>query len=173
MVNAAVLTLLLHAFTSNASLTELTSQPLILRVFFVLFEHASCLFACLLCFCFMLHSSGWLQTLCSLLAFPSEYWDYRVEPPSPAFVHDFLPCSITHVISSSQQLMQGSAHLVLQWREELWEGPALAGGIFSEKALVMLLISGWHHSVLEMPLETRSSLLLPHRPDRHTTGVCL
>lgn len=111
--------------------------------------------------------------ICSLLAFPSEYWDYRVEPPSPAFVRGFLAMLYTHVISSSQQLMQGRVHLVLQWGEELWEGPALAGGIFSEKALAMLLISGWHHSVLEMPLETWPSPLLPHRPDRHTTGVRL
>lgn len=128
MVNAAVLTLLLHAFISNASLTELISQPFILRVFFVLFCLSILLVYLLACFVFVLCSTAQadFKLYAVFLHFLPSIGIIGLNRQAQLSCVDFLPCSITHIISSSQQLMQGSAHLVLQWREELWEGPALA-----------------------------------------------
>lgn len=82
MENAAVLTLLLHAFTSNASLTELILASYF-NGFFVLFEA---------CFVFVLCSTAQadLKLNAIFLHFLPKCGDYRPESPSPAFLRGFL-----------------------------------------------------------------------------------
>lgn len=85
MENAAVLTLLLHAFTSNASLTELILASYF-NGFFVLFEA---------CFVFVLCSTAQadLKLNAIFLHFLPKCGDYRPESPSPAFMRGFLALS--------------------------------------------------------------------------------